>query len=82
MKAFSKMISVVVGFIFEFLVGEANAGLIHMSYLLFVDDMLIFCEANQDQIQALRALLLLYLKGASGLKVNVQIRGSTNVRYY
>lgn len=50
--------------------GEANTGLVHISHLLFADDTLIFCKANQDQIWALRALLLGF-EAISELKMNL-----------
>lgn len=58
MGTFSKMILGIVddGFIFASSVREANANSLHISYLLFVSDSLIFCGVNSDQIQAAMAL--------------------------
>lgn len=41
-----------------------------ISHLLFVDDTLVFCKADNSHIQTLRALLLCF-EAVSGLKVNL-----------
>lgn len=41
-----------------------------ISHLLFADKTLIFCEANFDQIQAIRSLLLCF-EAVLGLKMNL-----------
>ena len=40
-----------------------------VSHLLFVDDTLIFCDANIDQMLILR-MVLIWFEAVSGLKVN------------
>ena len=72
MEAFSKMIAGAVagGFLSGFSVGEATSGSINISHLLFADDTLIFYDAKQEQIRALRAFLLCF-EAVSGLKVNL-----------
>lgn len=70
MEALNPMMEVAVarGFLSGFSVGNANDGLITLLHLLFSDDTLIFCDADHEQIQALRAVLL-YFEAVSGLKV-------------
>lgn len=66
------MISMMVNnaFLAGFSIGDIHRGTLHIFYLLFVDDTQIFCEADLNQIQALRALLLCS-EAMSGLKVNL-----------
>ncbi|XP_041002875.1 uncharacterized protein LOC121248468 [Juglans microcarpa x Juglans regia] len=47
-----------------------GGGSINISHLLFADDTLIFCEADNNQIRVLKALLLCF-EAVSGLKVNL-----------
>lgn len=72
MEALSRIVEAVVGagFISGFSVGSNANGLTTISHLLFADDTLIFCEANGEQIQTLRAVLLCF-QAISGLKVNL-----------
>lgn len=72
MEVLSRMISVLLnsGFMAGFLVRDTNRSTLNISHLLYGDDTLIFCEVEQDQIRALRALLL-YFEVASSLKVNL-----------
>ncbi|XP_042976314.1 uncharacterized protein LOC122307479 [Carya illinoinensis] len=69
MEALSRMISVVVlnGLVIGFSVGDSNRGTLTISP--FVVYTLIFREAGQNQVQALKALLL-YFEAASSWKVN------------
>ncbi|XP_041009378.1 uncharacterized protein LOC121253433 [Juglans microcarpa x Juglans regia] len=71
MKELSRMLSVVVsnGFMAGFSVDDPNRGLTLVSHLLFVDDTLIFYEAEQDQLRALKELLLCF-EATLGLRVN------------
>ena len=71
MEVLSRMISTLVmnGFVVGFSIGDPNRGIITLSHLLFADDTLIFCEADQNQLRALKAWLLCF-EAASGLKVN------------
>lgn len=57
------------GFLLGSYVGNGNYGSLDINHLLFANDTLIFCGANQDNIQSLRALLLCF-QVISGLKVN------------
>lgn len=50
--------------------GNVNNGFFTLSHLLFVDDTIIFCDANRGQIQTLRAILLCF-EVVSSLKVNL-----------
>lgn len=61
---------VVSDYIYGFSVGEAKIGSLNISHLLFVDDTLLFCEASQDHIHALRAILQCF-DVISRLKVNL-----------
>lgn len=72
MDALSKMIGRLVedGFLQSFSMGNIGNGLVDISHLLFVDDTLIFCNANIGHIQALRAVLLCF-KAVSGLRINL-----------
>ncbi|KAF5466388.1 hypothetical protein F2P56_016314 [Juglans regia] len=71
MEALSRMISALVNndFMAGFSIGDPNMGIINISHLLSIDDTLIFCEANQNQVRALKALIL-YFEAMSSLKVN------------
>lgn len=70
MEALNRMTSALVnnGFVDGFSIRTPDRGIINISHL-FADDTLIFCEADQNQIRALKALLLC-LEAASRLKVN------------
>ncbi|KAG6729257.1 hypothetical protein I3842_01G018300 [Carya illinoinensis] len=72
MEVLSKMISALVdnGRVTGFPVGSPGGGVLNISYLLFADDTLIFCEADYNQVRVLKALLLCF-EAASGLKVNL-----------
>jgi hypothetical protein len=48
---------------------KKNPG-VDASHLLFVDDTLIFCGANEDQLQNLRCPFLCF-EAVSGLKINL-----------
>ncbi|KAF5459400.1 hypothetical protein F2P56_023351 [Juglans regia] len=71
MEALSRMLSAVVnhGLMASFSVGDPQRGPISVSHLLFVDDTLIFCDAEQDHLRALKALLRCF-EATSGLRVN------------
>ncbi|KAG7950083.1 hypothetical protein I3843_13G094100 [Carya illinoinensis] len=72
MEALSRMLSALVvnRVITGFSIGTPNRGIINISHLLFADDTLIMCEADQRQVQALKALLFCF-EAVSGLKVNL-----------
>ena len=58
------------GFIQGFLVGHANSTRIRVSYLLFADDTILFCDVSREQILSIR-LVLSCFQAFTGLKVNV-----------
>jgi hypothetical protein len=72
MEAFSGMIAAAIdsGFISGFLVGASLSERVNISHLLFVDDMLVLCEANLDQICSIKVLLVCF-EAVSSLKVNM-----------
>ncbi|CAN1270601.1 Putative ribonuclease H protein At1g65750 [Linum perenne] len=47
---------------------EERTGEVH--HILFADDALVFCDANQDQVQNILAILICF-EAVTGLKVNV-----------
>ncbi|XP_035545046.1 uncharacterized protein LOC109004849 [Juglans regia] len=57
------------GFVSGFQIGSPSRGFISISHMLFADDTLIMCEANRDQLGAVKACLLCF-EAVSGLKVN------------
>jgi hypothetical protein len=64
MEAFSRMIAVAInsGFISSFLVGASLFERVNISHLLFVDDTLVFCRVNLDQIRSIKKPYLFVLK--------------------
>jgi hypothetical protein len=72
MEAFSKMINAITfrGLISGFSVGSNKLNRVVVSHLLFADNTLVFCGANESQIRHLRALLVCF-EAVSGLKVNL-----------
>jgi hypothetical protein len=72
MEAFSKMIGAVTsrGLISGFSVGSSELNQVVVSHLLFADDTLVFCGANDSQIRHLGALLVCF-EAVLGLKVNL-----------
>jgi hypothetical protein len=72
MKAFSRMIAAAIdhGFISGFSMGSSLSERVFISHLLFVDDTLVFCGANLDQIRYIKALLVCF-EAMSSLKVNM-----------
>ena len=57
-------------FIFGFRVGERRSEGLFVSHLLFVDDTLIFYDADADQLQYLNWTFM-WFEAISGLKVNL-----------
>jgi hypothetical protein len=72
MEALSKMLTVTVdkSLLSGFSVGSRNSVAVHISHLLFADDTLVFCGANNDHLRYLRVLFLAF-EAVSGLKVNL-----------
>ena len=72
MEALGRMLAkaVLEGRMSGFSVGNLEGRSLAMSHLLFVDDMLIFCEANLDQIMILH-MILIWFQAVSGLKINL-----------
>ena len=60
MEALSRMLDVVaiLGQFSDFSVGNSTSTLLSVSHLLFVDDTLIFCDANSNHIAVLRGFSL------------------------
>ena len=58
------------GLIQGFHVGPVNSTGIRVSHLLFVDDIIFFCDASREQILFIR-LVLTCFQAFTGLKVNV-----------
>ena len=53
-----------------FRVDGRRGGRVCVSHLLFADDTILFCDADEEQILHVR-MLLLYFQAVTGLKVNV-----------
>ena len=71
-EAFCRMIAAAInhGFISGFSVGASLFERVNISNLLFVDDTLVFCGANLDQIHSIKALLVCF-EAVFGLKLNM-----------
>ncbi|KAF5458261.1 hypothetical protein F2P56_022301 [Juglans regia] len=71
MEALNRMVSAAVEgrFFSGFSVEDIHSSTI-ISHILFVDDTLLFCEANAGHIQSLKAILLC-CETVSGLKINL-----------
>jgi len=72
MEALRRMISTAVNktLLSGFSIGTRNINGIDISHLLFVDDTLIFCEADPDQLRHLWCLFLCF-EVVLGLKINL-----------
>ena len=72
MEVFSKMIKRAkgAGLFRGFRADGRRGGGVCVSHLLFVDDTILFCNADEEQILHVR-MLLLYFQAMTGLKVNV-----------
>ena len=68
MEALGRMLDKVVleGRMLGFSVGKLEGRSMAVSHLLFVDDTLIFCETDLDQI-----MILIWFEAVSGLKINL-----------
>ena len=71
MEVFSKMIKRVegAGLLRGFKADGRQGGGVYVSHLLFANDTILFCEANEEQILHVRMLLLCF-QAVTGLKVN------------
>jgi hypothetical protein len=71
-EAFNKMLGAFIsrGLISGFTVGSSEQNRVNVSHLLFADDTLVFCGANDSQIRHVGALLVCF-KTVTGLKVNL-----------
>ena len=58
------------GFLSDFKVLGRNGKGLEISYLLFAEDTLVFCEATSSQVTYL-SWLLMWFKAISGLKINL-----------
>jgi hypothetical protein len=72
MEAFSRMLGAFTsrGLISGFYVGSSKQARVNVSHLLFANDTLIFCKANDSQIRHIGALLVCF-EAAARLKVNL-----------
>lgn len=70
MEAISRMLGR--DYLQGFEVGSGGNNVLKVSHLLFVDDTLIFCKADFDQMRYLRMVLFCF-KAVSGLKINLLI---------
>jgi hypothetical protein len=72
MEAFSRMIGAIIsrGLITGFSVGTSEQTRVVVSHLLFADDTLVFCGADERQINHIGALLVCF-EAVSGLKINL-----------
>jgi hypothetical protein len=72
MEAFNRIMNVAVEreLLTGFLVGSQHFEAMEVSYLLFADDTLIFCEPKVEQLWNLRCLLLCF-EAVSRLKINL-----------
>jgi hypothetical protein len=72
MEAFSRLIDKATGveLLFGFSVGNLNSAPLEVSHLLFVDDTLIFCEADPDHLFYLQSILI-WFEATSGLRINL-----------
>ena len=70
-EVFSKMMKRVegVGLLRGFKADGSRGGGVCVSYLLFANDMILFCNANEEKIQHVRMLLLCF-QAVTSLKVN------------
>ena len=58
------------GFIQGFHVGPINSTGIRVSYLLFADDTILFCDASREQVLS-TSIALICFQALTSLKVNV-----------
>ena len=72
MEVFTRMINsaATVGLISGFSVGRVSDSATNVSHLLFVDDTIIFCDNNCEQIVNLRGILI-WFEAMAGLRVNL-----------
>ena len=72
MEALGRMLNKAIndGHVSGFGVGNLEGRSLAVSHLHFVDDTLIFCEANLDQILFLR-MILIWFEAVSGLNINL-----------
>ena len=72
MEASSRMLDVVAnaGYSSSFFVGNTAGTSMMVSYLLFADETLIFCDADPTQIASLRSILARF-EEVSSLRINL-----------
>jgi hypothetical protein len=72
MKALSRMLTAALdqGNLTGFSVGSRDSEAVVVNHLLFADDTLIFCGAEEEQIRHLRYIFLCF-EAASGLRINL-----------
>jgi hypothetical protein len=72
MEAWSRMLTATLdqGNLTEFSVGAKESEALVVNHLLFADDTMIFCGAQEEQIRHLRCIFL-YFEAAFGLRINL-----------
>jgi len=58
------------GFLCGFQAGSHRQGSVHISHLLFADDIILFCDASREQLLYIQ-MVLIFFEAMTGLKVNV-----------
>ena len=72
MEVLSRMLKIASerGFIKGFQVGRIGNSSVSVSYLLYVDDTILFCDAHPEQLLYIRTVLICF-EAVTGLKVNM-----------
>ena len=58
------------GFLRGFQANSHSQGGLHISYLLFADDTIIFCDATREQLLYIQ-MVMIFFEAITGLKVNI-----------
>ena len=73
MEAFSILIDKAAseGFLSGYKISNRSGDVVHITYLLFADDTLVFCKASRDHMAYL-SWILAWFEAISGLKINLE----------